>query len=273
MHLGVAIEKRIADSHAESVGVAFQDLETGEKLLIDADESFHAASTMKVPVLVELFHQAELGNVSLVSKVKVRNQFFSLADGSAYTTEVEDDGEKTLYQLLEEDAPLIDVATLMITHSSNLGTNLLMELLGAENVNAYMAEIGLRDLVVRRGVMDMKAFNLGMNNKVTASALMSLAAKLARGEVVSPAASEAMIGIMRQQFYLNSIPAKLPADANVANKTGSMTMICHDFGIVYPPSRGPFVLAVLTRGLQEDTAGPELISDIASLCYAHALAH
>lgn len=258
--LRTQIEQRIEVSGAE-VAVAFEDLQTGEEVLINADEVFHAASTMKVPVLVELFHQAQIGELELDERTTIRNEFKSLLDGSPFTTEAEDDGEKTFYERLGEGASLVELAEPMITYSSNLATNILVERLNAENVTRYMAEIGLPTLTVRRGVMDLKAFDAHLNNEVTARDLKTLAAMLARREVVSSEASEAIIKIMLKQTIRSSIPAKLPPEVQVANKTGSFTRHCHDFGIVFVPGRRPYALAVLTRGLDDHDTAAALIAD------------
>ncbi len=260
------IEERIQDSGAE-VAVAFEDLQTGEELLINADEVFHAASTMKVPVLVELFHQAQLGELELDEKTTIRNEFKSLVDGSPFKTEAEDDGEKALYDKLGQVCTLIDIAEPMITYSSNLATNILVERLKADHVTRYMAEIGLPTLIVRRGVMDGKAFDANINNEVTARDLKSLAAMLAKREVVSAEASEAIIKIMLNQTMRGSIPSELPPEVLVANKTGSFTLHCHDFGIVFVPGRRPYVLAVLTRGLDDHDTAAALIGDISRKLY------
>lgn len=263
----VGVQKRIEQSGAETVGVAFHCPETSEEWQIHPDTEFHAASTMKVGVLIELFRQAELGLVRLDDRLTIRNEFASLLDGSPFCVTEEDDADPSFFRRIGEEETLLNLAVPMITLSSNFATNLLVARLGADQINATMVRIGAEGLKVRRGVEDGKAFQAGLNNTATARALMTLAAGMLRREIVSPAASEAMIDILLQQIHRNCLPAKLPPGARVAHKTGWNSGICHDFGIVFPETGSPYALAVLTKGLDEYTSGPELIADISSIIY------
>ena len=113
----------------------------------------------------------------------------------------------------------------------------------------------------------MNAYGLGLNNTVTADDLTLLLAKVARHEVLSPDACKAYIGILLRQQHRNCLPAGLPPDVRVANKTGWNENLCHDTGIVYPPSGRPYVLTVLTQGLEETAEAPRLISKISQAVY------
>ena len=262
MRLQDQLSEIISRSSADAVAVAFKDLTSGEELFILPDEPFHAASTMKVCVLMELFHQAEAGELSLDEPLLIRNEFSSIVDGSPYSIDQDDDSEQSLYGRLGEDSTLIELAQPMITHSSNLATNLLVDHLGAERISAFMTELGAPGLVVRRGVGDGKAYRLGLNNEVTARGLTAVMVKLAEGAVVSESASIAMIEILCGQVHRNSIPAGLPAGTRIANKTGWNSEACHDTAIVFPVGKGLYVLTVLTRGLDEKTTGQQIIAEI-----------
>jgi beta-lactamase class A len=215
---------------------------------------------MKVPVMIELFRQAGAGRFALDDRIPVTNQFRSIVDGSPYTLGVSDDSEPDLYAALGQSRSYRELCELMITVSSNLATNILIDRLGADRVQETTLALGGEGMVVRRGVEDGKAFRAGLNNTTTARALLVLLQAIAEGRAVSPAASREMVEILKRQKFNESIPAGLAPGTPVAHKTGSITRIQHDAGIVY--GAGPYVLVVLVRGLDEDKKGHQLTADI-----------
>ena len=261
------IKVLIRESGAETVAVAFHDLGTGAEILINPDQSFHAASTMKVPVMMELYHQTEAGKLSLDDQVPIKNQFASIADGSHYSLSPDDDSDLTLYKRVGQMATMRELLHLMITVSSNLATNILIERVGAQNVAELMRKYGANDIRVLRGVEDGKAFQLGMNNTTTARDLMVLLRRIAEGRAVSKKASDEMLKILLDQKFSEGIPSGLPAEARVAHKTGSITKLYHDAAIVYLPKRKPYVLVVLTRGLADEKRAHKLAADISREVY------
>ena len=262
------IEKIIAASGAE-VAVAYQPLQDGAAgMLIDADQSFHAASTMKVPVMIELFRLAEAGTISLDDEIPVTNTFKSIVDGSPYQLSATEDSDGEVYKAIGKTMTLRQLVTASITVSSNLATNILIEKVGAENVRKTVAALGGDGMVVLRGVEDQKAFDKGLSNATTARALMVLLEKIARGQAVSRAASRGMSDILRMQQFNDAIPAGLPADVPVGHKTGSITRINHDAAIVYAGK--PYVLVVLTRGIEDGAKSSALIADISRVIYSTA---
>ncbi len=244
------------------VAVAYLDLATGETLFRNARASVHAASTMKVPVMVALFVAAGRGELRLDEPVAIRNEFASLVDGSPYQLDPKDDSDPDLYAAIGETRPLEDLVGRMIDRSSNLATNLLLAKVGAARVTAAMRALDAYDVQVLRGVEDGKAFAAGINNTVTAYDLMLVLRALAEGRVASPAASERMIHILEAQELNEKIPAGLPAGIRVAHKTGDITGIHHDAAIVYPPAGSPYVLVVLTAGFEEESEADAAIADV-----------
>jgi beta-lactamase class A len=261
------IEQLINASGAEAVAVGYHDVATGREILINPDLPFHAASTMKVPVMMELFRQAEGGKLSLDERITVKNEFKSIVDGSAYSLTPDEDSDKTLYKRLGQTASVRELLHLMITVSSNLATNILIERVGADRVTKLMREYGANDIVVLRGVEDGKAYERGLNNKTTARDLMMILTRIAEGRAVSAAASEEMIKVLLDQKLNEGIPSRLPAGVRVAHKTGSITALYHDAGVVYPTAAKPFVLVVLTRGLKDETRAHALVGEIASTVF------
>jgi len=264
MALDEEIRSLIESSGAQRVGVAYRGLDSPDEVMIDADESFHAASTFKVCVMMELFRQAEAGLLKLEDQIEIRNEFQSIVDGSPYSLSIEDDSETSLYGRIGEAELLVNLCRPMITHSSNLATNLLVDRLKATNITACMWDLGAYGVVVRRGVEDGPAYRQGLNNTVTARSLTAIMFRLANFTL---RASGNMIDILADQQHRNCIPAKLPLGARVWNKTGWNSGICHDTAAVLHHRGLSYVLTVLTEGLDEKTTGPDLIASISELIY------
>ncbi len=261
--------ERIAAEPGDSleVAVALRDLATGDSVLIAAHAPMHAASTMKVPVMLELFRRTEAGDLSLDERVEVRNEFRSIADGSTYSLRVEDDSDPELYALAGERLTVRELLARMITRSSNLATNLLIDLADPRRIEATLAEIGGSEMHVLRGVEDTPAFRRGMNNTTTAYGLMKVLEAIAAGKEVSVASTEEMLRILEGQEFREMIPAGLPVGTRVGNKTGWITGIHHDGAIVYPDGRAPYVLVVLTRGYRDSEAANRVARDLSRLVW------
>lgn len=266
------IQARIAGEPGAQVGLAYIDLASGDTLFVNADTSFHAASTMKVPVMIELFRRANTGSFRMDQGLLLVNQFASLVDGSPYTLDPGSDSDSTLYHRIGERVRVDTLLRLMITRSSNLATNTLITLVGADAVTSTMRSLGAQRIQVLRGVEDGKAFEKGLNNTTTARDLGLILRAIEEGRAAPPAATREMLGILLSQEFNEKIPAGLPPGTRVAHKTGEITAVSHDAAIVYPPGRKPYVLVVLTRGIADGTKSSKLIADISAIVYAHSSA-
>jgi beta-lactamase class A len=251
--------------------LSFEDLQTGEKIVINADTVFHAASTMKIPVMIEVLRRAKAGAFSLDQEVLLVNQFSSIVDGSPYPMLKADDEDTTLYALVGTRVPIRNLLRRMITRSSNLATNELISLVGAKNVTAMARAIGATHTNVLRGVEDQKAFDAGLINTTTAADLATMLLTIDKGTALSPEASAEMKEILLAQEVNDKIPAGLPPGTPVAHKTGEITAVSHDAAVVYPPGRKPYVLVVMTRGLRDSAQSTALIADISRMVYAHVM--
>jgi beta-lactamase class A len=251
-----------ARSGAETLAVSFHDLGSGATFEMNERVTVHAASTMKVPVMLAIFEAIDRGELTLDQPVPVRNEFTSIFDASTYAIDPNDDADGKLYDSIGETRPLHDLVHRMITRSSNLATNLLIEFVGAERVMELMRSLGANDIRVLRGVEDQKAFDAGMNNTTTARDMRLVMQAIAERRAVTSSASEAMLEILRAQEFREKIPAALPEGVSVAHKTGSITRISHDAAIVTPPGESPYVLVVLTRGISDRKAAAAAIADV-----------
>src|SRR6187551_983134 len=249
--------------------IAFKDLSTGKELLINDTITFHAASTMKTPVLMEVYKQAAEGKFSLSDSLIIKNEFKSIVDGSLFSLDSTDDSETELYKHIGEKRTISYLLYQMIIVSSNFSTNLIMELVDAKNVSATMVQLGAKDIHVLRGVEDGKAFAKGLNNTITANGLMMLFEKMAKGETVNPAASQAMINILLDQKFNEIIPARLPANVKVAHKTGSINGVQHDTGIVFLPNGKKYVLVLLSKNLKDEKGAIKAMANVSKLIYEY----
>jgi beta-lactamase class A len=247
--------------------VAFKDLTTGEEVLIKERESFHAASTMKTPVLIEICRQVVAGKFSLTDSIVVHNEFKSIVDSSLYALDKKEDSEQDLYNHIGVKRSVSSLAYDMIIASSNLATNMMIELVDARNVTQTMRNLGAKDIQVLRGVEDSKAFQQGLNNTTTAYDLMVIFEKIAKGEAVNAEASQIMIDILLDQKFNEIIPAKLPKDVKVAHKTGNITGVNHDSGIVFLPDGRKYILVLLSREAKDEKAAIEAMASVSEIIY------
>jgi len=261
------IEKLIAASAAELVGVAVYDTETKQTLLINERSSFHAASTMKLPVMMEIFRRSDRKKIPLNEPVEIQNKFYSIIDHSEYRLNKDDDSDQEIYGRIGQKMTVLELVDRMITWSSNLATNLLIEKVKADNVTELMRELGAADIQVLRGVEDPKAFQAGKNNTTTAYDLMLLLRQIAENKFLNRRACEKMVEILSAQRFNDGIPAGLPGVTRVAHKTGNITKHNHDAAIVYAPGRKPYVIVVLTKGISEQKRSSRLIADISRSVY------
>lgn len=268
----VELNNQIIDILSQSEGdfaVAFKHLKSEDTLYINANQSFHAASTMKTPVMIELYKQAQSGKISLEDSLIVKDEFKSIVDGSPFSMSMGDDSEDGLYGLMGSKVSIRELMYQMITKSSNLATNMLIELVGAGNVMLTLKEMGANDMQVLRGVEDIKAFDKGMNNTTTAFDLMLIYEALGQGAVVSKEASDEMIEVLLNQQFNEIIPANLPDEVKVAHKTGSITGVQHDSGLIITPNGDRYVLVLLSKNLEDTQEGINLMSQVSKVIYDH----
>ncbi|MEO8633890.1 MAG: serine hydrolase [Gemmatimonadales bacterium] len=267
--LAEALRARIARDTAE-VSIAYYDPVRRDSVLIDGLRRFHAASTMKVPVLVELSRRIRQEELHWDQRLRVENRFVSIVDGSPYQLDLADDSDSTLYARIGDEVSVAQLTRLMICRSSNLATNILISQLDPARVTLTAHEFGADSLLVLRGVEDGKAYERGLNNTTTATDLAVLMLAIAQGRAGGRSESDSMRQMLLDQEFNDGIPAGIPVGVPVAHKTGWITALLHDAAIVYPPGRGPYVLVVLTRGLPSEPEAARLIADLSAIAYRWA---
>ncbi len=264
------VEVRIARAPARAVGVYYRDLATGDSLTVGSAVRFHAASTMKIPVMIQLFRDRDAGRLSLDDSITITNTFRSIVDSSPYLLDVTDDSDSSLYKRLGRRASIRELIELMETVSSNLATNLLITRVDAKRANATAHALGADSILVLRGVEDGKAYRAGLNNTTTARDLGMLLAAISNGTAASATSCREMLAILAKQQFNEGIPAGLPPGTWVYHKTGWIgQVVYHDAALVEPVgARGRrYVLVVLTGGIQKDEDAHALVRDVSRLVF------
>ena len=262
------IEKIAKESKAKSIAVALHDFETGFELHCNSDRWFHAASTIKVPILLGVFAAIDRGDLLPHSRVHVRNRFLSVVEDIPFRVESGRDANSAVHNAIGKMMRVDELAYHMITTSSNLATNLLLGVIGPKSVNETLRELKLDDGIdLKRGVEDELAFEKGINNLVTADGLLKILTMLAAGKAFSPALSRRMMDILHGQEFNQGIPARLPKGTRVAHKTGEISTVAHDAGVVYLPKRKPYALVILTEWDPNTSGRSRTIATISHLIY------
>lgn len=220
------------------MGIAVKDLTAGDEIGVDWDERFLAASSIKIPILIELFRKAEAGAVDLGERVTVGDDV--KVGGTGVLKEM-GDGTATL--------ALSDLASLMITVSDNTATNILIDVVGMEDVNGLLEGMGLRTTRLMRKMQDSEAIAMGRENYATPREFMRLMAALYASEGMDPWVSEQTLSVLKKP-KTTAINRLLPYEVNVASKYGNMRDSYCDVGVVYHPER-PYVISVMTKEIHE----------------------
>ena len=260
--LAARVDRIIAAHPQQTIAVAIHDLRDGTTFTRNELATFHAASTMKVPVMLGIFEAVTRGELRLDQPVLVRNEFRSIVDGSTYALDPKEDSDPKLYDEVGRTLPLEELVRRMIVRSSNLATNIVIELIGAPRVMTLMQQIGATRIQVLRGVEDDKAYRAGRNNTTTAADLMQIFRILGERRVINAEASDKMMEILLAQEHNNGLPAGLPPGTRVAHKTGSITEIAHDAGLVLRPDGSQYAIVVLTRGFKKHADAEKVIAAI-----------
>jgi beta-lactamase class A len=270
-----ALESRIEEIAKEVGGdglaVSFYDYETGLQWSQRGDRWFHSASTIKVAVLLALFGALDAGRFTLDSRLHVRNRFLSLVDRTPFRVSPGRDADKEVHAHIGKTMRIGDLARHMIVTSSNLATNLLVDLIKVDQAEQMLARHGIRGIELTRGVEDDKAFDANFNNRVTANGLVALFRVIHERRGVLHESAGQMLEILFQQEFRSGIPAGLPPEvravSRIANKTGEISVAAHDAGLVFLPERQPYVLAVLTEPDASTDHRMERIARVSNVVY------
>lgn len=236
------------------LAVAILDLSTGQKYLLHADEVLPTASSIKIAILAEFYHQVQQGKLKFSDLYTLQQA--DIVGGSGIAGALTPGTTRLT---------LRDVAALMISVSDNSATNIIIDRVGMENVNTLLDSLGLTHTRLRRKMMDLKAAGEGRENVATPREMMTLLEDLYRGKVLNKQLTEDFFNLLsvHKESY---IPRELPEDLRVANKPGELEGVRNDSGIVFTGKR-PFVISVMTTYLRREKDGGEAIIRIANAAY------
>ncbi len=230
----------------------------------EADRQHYAASTMKVALVLAAYRLADAGTLDLDSQVPVHSGFDSVAPGARFEMDRSEDSDEETWRRMDTPVALRWLASRAIVKSSNLATNLLLESVGLPAVAEALQVVGTTDSIVARGIEDAPARERGLQNLVTAADLALTLRQLDAHRVASPQSCQEILATLAAQQINDGIPVGLPPGTKVAHKSGWVTGISHDAGIVYPDDCPPYVLVVCTTSELTEDESLALIARAAS---------
>jgi beta-lactamase class A len=234
-----------------TLGVSVYDYLSGLSWQFNGDRWFHAASVIKLAILVALYDAADQGRFSLGNRLHVRNRFLSVADGLPFRIDPNRDADGEVHAALGRTMQLRQLARRMIITSSNLATNLLVNLVGVEHARETMARLEIQGVELNRGVEDERAFEQGLSNRMTPNGAVALLRAIFAAKGISLEASEEMNNLLLDQQFSGTIGPGLPdnvrAIAKIAHKTGEISTVTHDAGAVFMPGRPPYLVAIFVE--------------------------
>ena len=253
------------------LGVSIHDYLSGLGWHFNGDRWFHAASVIKLPVLVALFEGIDQGRFPLNGRLAVRNRFLSAFDGTPYRVDPARDSDADVHAARGRTMRLRELAERMIVRSSNLATNLLVDLLGVEAINASLRMLEIDGVDLCRGVEDDRAFENGMSNRMTPNGACAVLRAIVGSPRLSPESSTRMIDILLAQQFTGTVAPGLPESvrsvARVAHKTGDISIVTHDAAIVLLPGRPPYIVVVFAENDGEPRERTEAAVKAASAVY------
>jgi beta-lactamase class A len=258
-HLRLAVAD--VDQRLDGVmGVAILDLNSGQRLFIRPDEVFPQASSIKIAVLAELYHQEQQSAHGVAGKAALKDLYVVRAADVVPDSFILGGLTPGISSLTNRD-----LATIMVAVSDNSATNVLIDRVGMDNVVRLTDSLGLAHTQLRRKMMDLQAASQGKENISTPREMMDLLEQLFRGKVIGPPLLDDFFNVLATGK--NSwLPRDLPADLKIANKPGELEGVRNDSGIVFLKNR-PYVICVMTTYLTNERAGEEAIARISSLAY------
>lgn len=257
--LGATI--READHNLDGVlGVAIEDLTSGQKFFLHEDEVFAQASSIKIAVLAELYRQNQENAQGASGKAKLTDLYTVQASDLVPDSDIMGGLTPGITKITNRD-----LATMMVAVSDNSATNVLIDHVGMDNVNHLLDSLGLPHTRLRRKMMDLKAAAEGRENISTPREMMTLLEQIYRGKVLNQETTNDFLKVL--STHKDSwIPRDLPEGLQVADKPGSLEGVRNDSGIVFVQNR-PYVICIMTSYLQRERDGEDTIARISAAAY------
>jgi len=256
------LERKIRDfikTEKGNIAVVVKDLKTNEEIKINENQIFPSASTIKILIMSELLNRVNQGTLSLDDKIEITPDLMTGGDG--ILKELKPGNKFTLEEIM----------TLMIIVSDNMATNILINLLGMDNINKTIQALGLKNTKLQRRMMDSEAAKQGKENLITANDLAHVLELIYNGKNVNEKYSRLMLDVLKRQQVRGRLDLYLPEDVLIAHKTGDLDKLEHDAGIVFLPDR-EYIICVLTNETISNKDGREIIGKISKMVYDKYLA-
>lgn len=233
-----------------------------------ADEQHYAASTMKLALVMAAYRRVDAGTLDLDDAVTIHSDFESVTGQARFEMDRSDDSDEDVWSRIGTEVALRWLANRAIVRSSNLATNLVLEAVGLPAVAETLAVIGTTNTVIARGIEDAPAREIGIQNLVTAADLALTLRELAARRAASTRSCQEVLDTLAAQQINDAIPPGLPAGTKVAHKSGWVTDVSHDAGIIYPQDAAPYILAVCTTSQLTEEDSLTLIAGAAAASWA-----
>jgi beta-lactamase class A len=245
-----------------TMGVAILDLTDGRTLMLNPDSVFAQASSIKVAVLAELYHQQQQSDQGVAGKAKL-NDMYTVDSGDLVA-------DSFIMGGLSPGATRVtnrDLATFMVAVSDNSATNVLIDRVGMQNINAMLDSLGLAHTRLQRKMMDVEAAQAGRENVSTPREMKALFTAIYQGKVLNKALTDDYFKLLSTPKS-SDIPRLIPDDVTIANKPGELAGVRNDVGIVFAANR-PFVVVVMTAYLRHERDGNDAIAKIAGAAFEY----
>lgn len=265
----VAELDRIADRDRTVLSVWAGRTDGAAWLTRRPDTVHHAASTLKLPLAVAALAAHEAGRLNLDATVPVRAEFSSVIGNSPYSLTSEYDNDAEPWERLGDSVPVRWLVDRSLSRSSNLATNLLIDLVGVATVNQVYDRCGADRSRLRRGIHDTVGAGAGLANTATAADLCAVLAGLVNGRLVSRGSADWLESVLATNVWRDAIPAGLPSGTYVADKPGWIDECCHDVAVVRPVDETPFVLGIFTTTTLDERSAQEVVAEAASVVWRH----
>jgi beta-lactamase class A len=244
------------------VGVAILDLTSGERIMFHADEIFPTASSIKLPILAELYRQSEEAAKGQTGKAKLSDMYL--------VNKTDDVPDSSIFNGLTPgvtNVSLRDLAQMVVAVSDNSATNVLIDRVGMQNVNQLLQGLSLTHTRLQRKMMDINAAKEGRENLGTPSEFTLLLQTIYGNKLFSQQQTDDFINLLSTN---KSSPMRraFPDSVKVADKPGELDAVRNDVGIIFAPNR-PFAIAVMTSYLKNEREGEDAIAEIAQAAYSY----
>lgn len=251
------LENRINDfikTQNGNIAVLIKDLSNNEEIKINENMAFRSASTIKLSIMSELLNRVNEGSLNLDDKIELTEKLRIGGDG--ILKELKTGHKFTLEEIM----------SLMIIVSDNMATNILIDLLGMDNINKTIHNLGLNNTKLQRKMMDSHAVKAGRENFITANDFAYILELIYKGKNINEKCSNIMLDVLKRQQVRGRLDLYLPEEIMIAHKTGDLDNLEHDGGIVYLSDK-EYIICVLTDKTDSNKEGREIIGKISKMVY------